>query len=269
MLLTRILAAAVLLPLLLGVTLYGSGWPFFAFIGVVVVLCGHEYSRMFFHGFRDRSTSVALTVSAYLAGSLLPPSFSLPALMVVVAAALFHVFPGEAAPEGKARDAAMLALGAVYIGGFSSCMPRLIALPDGRHWILLGFVIVACNDTAAYFTGRAFGRRKLAPHLSPKKTVEGAIGGMTASLLLGTGYAAFFLPGVPAWYAFVVSGLAGAAGMAGDLFESLLKRAAGVKDSGTVIPGHGGMFDRADSIVPVAPLLYLFALLSQSLMIWR
>ncbi len=261
MLITRLLAAAVLLPLLLAVTLYESGWPFFAFIGVVVVLCAHEYARMFFTGFRDRAASLTLTLCAFLAGSLLPPVASLPALMLVVAAALFHVFPGEATPGDKARDAAMLALGAVYIGGFSSCLPRLQALPDGRHWVLLGLVIVAGNDTAAYFAGRAFGRRKLAPHLSPKKTVEGAIGGMTASLLFGTAYAHFFLPAVPPWYALVVSGLAGAAGMAGDLFESLLKRAAGVKDSGTVIPGHGGMFDRADSIVPVAPLLYLFALL--------
>jgi phosphatidate cytidylyltransferase len=268
-LLTRVLAGIVLLALLLGVTLFGSGWPFTLFIGIVAALCGHEYCRMFFTGFRDRAASVTLTLAAYLACTLLPPAASLPAFMLVVAAALFHVFPGEAPPEARARDAAMLALGAVYIGGFSSCLPRLIALPGGRHWILLGFVIVAGNDTAAYFAGRAFGRRKLAPHLSPKKTIEGAVGGMAASVLLGTAYARHFLPGVPTWYALGVSGLGGAVGMGGDLFESLLKRAAGVKDSGTLIPGHGGMFDRADSIVPVAPLLYLAALLAQSLAVWR
>jgi phosphatidate cytidylyltransferase len=261
-LLTRILSAAVLLPLLIGLTLYGSGWPFFCFISVVVILCGYEYSRMFFPTLRDRAASVTLTLLAFLAGALPTPAMSMPALMAVVAMALFHVFPGETTPEAKARDASMLALGALYIGGFASCMPRLIALPSGPHWILLGFVVVAGNDTAAYFAGRAFGRRKLAPHLSPKKTVEGAIGGMAASLLLGTGYAACFLSHVPAWYAFCASGLAGAVGMGGDLFESLLKRAAGVKDSGTIIPGHGGMFDRGDSIIPVAPLLYLTAQLA-------
>lgn len=262
MLLTRVLAAAVLVPLLLGVTLYGSGWLFLAFVGVVTALCGFEYARMFFPGLRDRATSVVLTLLAFLGCALLPPSAALPSMLLVVTAALFHVFPGDTPPEDKARRAAMLALGAVYIGGFLSCFPRLIALPGGRHWILLGILVVAGNDTAAYFTGRFLGKHKLAPHLSPKKTVEGAIGGMTASLLLGTAYAAHFLPALPLWYAFGVSGLAGAAGMAGDLFESLLKRAAGVKDSGTIIPGHGGMFDRADSIISVSPLLYLLALLA-------
>jgi phosphatidate cytidylyltransferase len=261
LLLTRILSAAVLLPLLIGLTLYGSGWPFFAFIGVVVAACAFEYARMFFTAFRDRAACVALAILGFFASALPPPELSMPALMVVASLALFHVFPGDTPHEGKARDAALLLVGTIYIGGFASSLPRLIALPGGPHWILLGFVVVAGNDTAAYFTGRACGRRKLAPHLSPKKTVEGAIGGMAASLLFGAAYARYFLPEVPTGYALVVSGLAGVVGMAGDLFESLLKRAAGVKDSGTIIPGHGGMFDRADSIIPVAPLLYLLALL--------
>jgi phosphatidate cytidylyltransferase len=262
LLLTRVLSAAVLLPLLLAVVLRGSGWPFLLFVGVVAGLCGFEYARMFFPSLRDRAAAVALVLLAYLAGALLPAPAAFPAVLGVVVLALFHVFPGEAPHEAKLRDASLLALGAVYIGGFASCMPRLIALPGGPHWILLCFVVVAGNDTAAYFTGRLLGRRKLAPHLSPKKTVEGAVGGMAASLALGTAYAAHFLPGVPSWYAFLASGLAGAVGMGGDLFESLLKRAAGVKDSGTIIPGHGGMFDRSDSVIPALPVLYLLALLA-------
>jgi phosphatidate cytidylyltransferase len=87
---------------------------------------------------------------------------------------------------------------------------------------------------------------------------------MAASLLLGTAYASRFLPEAPAWYAFLASGATGAVGMGGDLFESLLKRAAGVKDSGTIIPGHGGMFDRSDSVIPALPVLYLLALLAPS-----
>lgn len=262
MLLTRILAAAVLLPLLLAFVLLWNGLPFLGFVGLVATLCAHEYSRMFFEGFRDRAACVALVLLAYLGCALLPQAAALPALLAVVVLALFHVFPGAAPPEERARDASRLALGAVYLGGFLSCYPRLIALASGPHWVLLGFLAVAGNDTAAYFTGRAFGRRKLAPHLSPNKTVEGAAGGMAASLLLGAAYASRFLPELPVWYALVASCLAGLAGMGGDLFESLLKRAAGVKDSGSIIPGHGGMFDRADSMIAVAPLLYLLALLA-------
>jgi phosphatidate cytidylyltransferase len=257
----RLLAALVLVPLLAGVILFGSGWPFTLTIALVAGLCAREYHRMFFSGFRDRWGGTALAVLAYGAVALLPPAAALPALLGVVLLATLHFLPGGRTPEEKAKGAGLFVLGTVYIGAFLSCYPKLIALPSGPHWILLGLVAVAGNDTAAYFAGRAFGRTPLAPRLSPKKTVEGAIGGMAASLALGTAYAVRFLPEVPWWYAVGVSGMAGAVGMAGDLFESLLKRAAGVKDSGAIIPGHGGMFDRADSLVAVAPVLYLLALL--------
>ena len=88
------------------------------------------------------------------------------------------------------------------------------------------------------------------------------IGGLTMSIVLGTGYGALFLPGVPPWILFLASFVIGIAGQAGDLFESLLKRAGGVKDSGTLLPGHGGMFDWADAVISAGPVLYLIALLA-------
>jgi phosphatidate cytidylyltransferase len=140
--------------------------------------------------------------------------------------------------------------------------PRTLFLPRGEHWVLLGILSVSAGDTLAYSTGKALGRTRLAPAISPNKTVEGAVGGLLGSVACGILYAHGFLPTVPAWYAAAAGGAIGLFGQGGDLFESLLKRAAGVKDSGTLFPGHGGIFDRADGILAAGPVLFLMALMS-------
>lgn len=160
------------------------------------------------------------------------------------------------------RRIALATLGAIYVGGFLSTYPRTIALPAGERWIFLGLVVVFSGDIFAYFVGKGVGTRRLSPVISPGKTVEGALGGLAASIVLGTVYGAMFLPQVPCWFVSLVSAAAGIAGQAGDLFESLLKRAAGVKDSGTLLPGHGGMLDRVDAVISAGPVLYLLALLA-------
>ncbi len=251
----------MLVPILVATVLYGPGWPFFLLAGAAVLLSSLEYHRMFFAAPRDRRSGVALTVLAYAAGALLPFSFAAPAVLVCVVLAAFHVFPGDGLPADKARSAAALVLGVVYIGAFLAMYPRIRALPLGEHWVLFGLVAVTLGDTLAYFVGRAFGRRPLSP-LSPKKTVEGTMGGLAGSVGFGGAYAALFLPSVPLWFALAAAAALGVVGQGGDLFESLLKRAAGVKDSGSLLPGHGGMFDRADSVIAVGPVLYLLAALS-------
>jgi phosphatidate cytidylyltransferase len=134
----------------------------------------------------------------------------------------------------------------------------------GREALLLPIVVVAVSDTAQYYSGRAFGRHKLAPLVSPAKTVEGAVGGLVVAAIAGAWVAPRWL-GVAAVPTHPVPLLAGAAlgailalaGMIGDLFESFLKRSAGVKDSSALIPGHGGVLDRIDSHLFAAPLYYL------------
>ena len=121
---------------------------------------------------------------------------------------------------------------------------------------------VFAGDIFAYFVGKAWGRRRLPPTISPNKTVEVSLGGLAASIVFGTGYGVLFLPGVPPWFLCLAPAVVGGAGQAGDLFESLLKRAAGVKDSGALVPGHGGMFDRADAVISAGPVLYLLAQLA-------
>lgn len=255
------LTAAVLVPVLACTILFGPGWPLFLLVGAAALLCACEYHRMFFSAPRDRVSGVALTVLVYAAGALLPFPFAAPAILLCVLLATFHVFPGDDPPADRLRGAGLLVLGAVYIGGFLSAYPRIRALPGGEHWILFGVIVVSLGDAFAYFVGRALGKRRLSP-ISPNKTLEGSAGGLAASVVSGGLYAAAFLPDVPAWYALAAAAAVGVLGQGGDLFESLLKRAAGVKDSGTLLPGHGGMFDRADAVIAVAPALYLIAALS-------
>jgi len=258
----RILTAVVLLPILVGVVLFGKGWPFLLLAGAATVLCAGEYFRLFFPAARDRWSGVAVTGLLFLSGGLLPFPMAAAAMLCCVSLAAFPFLAGGEPHPEKARRAALAVLGAVYIGGFLSSSPRTIALPAGEHWVLLGFVAVFSGDVFAYFVGNAFGKRRLSPELSPNKTVEGALGGLAAGIVLGAVYGTLFLPGVPLWYVSLVSAAVEVAGQAGDLFESLLKRAAGVKDSGVLLPGHGGMFDRLDAVISAGPVLCLLALLA-------
>jgi phosphatidate cytidylyltransferase len=269
----RIATAAVLLPLLVASILWSRGqplgWPFLAVCALATGLCSFELLRMFVRGGRDLFAGTALSVLVFLSGTILPAVLSLPAVLLFVVLAVFHPLPGADDVGEKSRRASMLALGAVYVGGLLAMYPRTLSLPRGEHWVLLGILAVAAGDTLAYFTGRALGRRKLAPVLSPNKTVEGAVGGLAGSIALGVLYAHFLLPGLPAWYAAFAGGVVGVFGQGGDLFESLLKRAAGVKDSGAIFPGHGGIFDRADAILAAGPALYLLAAAATLMAAWE
>jgi len=123
-------------------------------------------------------------------------------------------------------------------------------------WVLFVLGVVWAGDTAAYFVGRAIGRHKLAPAISPGKTWEGAIANLATSLLVGYAFSRWIQFGM--WHLMTAAGLASVAGQMGDLFESACKRAAGVKDSGTLLPGHGGMWDRIDALIFAAPTVWWY-----------
>ena len=153
--------------------------------------------------------------------------------------------------------AAAAVTGAVYVG---APLGLLVAIHARAGWrvTLLVIATVVVSDTAQYYTGRAFGRRPLAPVVSPKKTIEGALGGLVASALF-MALAGSQILVVEAPVPLAILGLAmGAVGICGDLFESSLKRRAGLKDSSSLIPGHGGVLDRIDALLFAAPLFYLF-----------
>jgi phosphatidate cytidylyltransferase len=262
MLWKRVATAAVLVPILVGATLYGRVWPFRLLVGAVVLLSAMEYFRMLLPLPRDVGMGVVATGLAYAAGALLPFPLSLSSTLVCVAMVAFHFLPAEGTPAERLRSAAVSVLGVVYIGGFLSTYPRTVLLPGGEHWVLLGVVVAAAGDTFAYWVGRSAGKRPLSPRLSPNKTVEGAAAGLAASILFAAAYAAVFLPGVRTWFIVCAAAMLGVVNQGGDLFESMLKRAAGVKDSGKILPGHGGMLDRVDGIIAAGPVLYLLAAVS-------
>ncbi len=143
----------------------------------------------------------------------------------------------------------------MYVGWLFSSLVLLRALPQGAAWVTLLVVMMTATDTGAYFVGKIFGRHKLCPSLSPKKTVEGSLGGLLLPALLGYGLAPYF--GLLAWQgAFLGTGVS-LLGQVGDLWESALKREVGVKDAGEFLGSHGGVLDRFDSLAFAAPFFYL------------
>ena len=154
-------------------------------------------------------------------------------------------------------DTAAAVLAPVYIGVPLGALVGVHAIA-GREAVLLLIATVAVSDTAQYYTGRAFGRTPLAPLRSPKKTREGAVGGFIVAPIFLTVAGGYWLPiAPPVWLAALGVGIV-IAGIIGDLFESMLKRAADMKDSGTLIPGHGGVLDRIDALLFAAPVFYFF-----------
>ncbi|MCR5216209.1 MAG: phosphatidate cytidylyltransferase [Lachnospiraceae bacterium] len=156
--------------------------------------------------------------------------------------------------------------GFIYVGVFLSYMIRIRSLPDGFLYTLLVFICSWLNDTAAYFSGMLFGKHKLAPVLSPKKTVEGFVGGILAATLVGGLYGFLFGDYIRAIHnptvAFAVAcGIGAVISVVGDLAASAIKRNYEIKDYGTLIPGHGGIMDRFDSIIIIAPVIYVCILM--------
>ena len=253
----------ILLPLLVGFVYFaGPGW-FAALVTVVAIPALHELFTMSLPA--DRILEKRLGV---LCGALLVPLISLApspwglggiALAFIFTATLFLL---------RFRDLAtvipqfsLVLLGFLYVPLLLAHLAMLRGLPDGRGWVFLVMLVVMAGDSCAYFSGINFGRRKLYPAISPKKSVEGAVGGLLGSLAGALLAKLWFLQALTGVDVLFLGLILGAVGQLGDLFESMLKRSFGVKDSGTLIPGHGGILDRLDSLLFVFPLAYYYALL--------
>ncbi len=220
-----------------------------------------EYANLNIIQQRDRLTDVLGVVS----GVLMPPlcyfygkDVLLPAILVAIFVFFFAGMLRKEDFKDAFLDTAIKTLGLIYIAVPLSYVILLKNLEPGRWWLLFILFVIWANDTFAYFTGKTIGRHKLSPYVSPNKTVEGAIGGLAGAVIAGYILNKYLSMGMGISEVAVLSIILGVIGIIGDLAESLLKRSAGVKDSGSIIPGHGGVLDRIDSLLFPVPFIYYF-----------
>jgi phosphatidate cytidylyltransferase len=253
MLLPRVLTAIVGIPLLLFV-IHSGGLTFQLFVAGVAALALYEYGVILEIGRRPVQRVVALVFGSLLAlcQALGGPVAPAAALLVIVV-----MLREMASPEHSLDRVALTLFGAVLLGW----MPAHLALirdirPHGERLTFMFFVSVWVMDTAAYAVGKSFGSRRLAPVLSPKKTWEGFAAGFAAAVLTVLAFRASAPEMLSMPRALALGGVIGAGGQVSDIAESMIKRAVGVKDSGALLPGHGGVMDRFDSFLLSAPVVF-------------
>lgn len=263
MLRARVLTALLLLGLTLAAIYLLPQRAFALLLGAVVLACGWEWSRL---AGLESSVARGGAVAVLALAMLLIETQPAQARFVLWLASGFWVFAVLLVVRFP-RDARWLSGGAVALMGLPVLVGAWLGLcairgaEHGGHWLLWLFCLVWGADIGAYFAGRRFGRRKLAPAVSPGKTWEGVLGGVLLSLGLTLSALALSGQWTPIWIPVVLALIA--LSVFGDLFESVLKRQRGVKDSGSLLPGHGGLLDRVDALLPVLPV---FALLQPLLL---
>jgi phosphatidate cytidylyltransferase len=255
---TRVLSGVVLGGVALALVWFLSSIALLGVALVVAALAFHEYDRIV-DAIGAKLPFWTTQLATLLVCSMVP--FQWVDLESVLAAALLlialNVLASARVGTPLLADTAAAVLAPVYIGLPLGCLVGVHAIV-GREGVLLLIATVAVSDTAQFYTGRALGRTPLAPLRSPKKTREGALGGLVIAPLFLILAGSYWLAGFPwYWHASVGIGIV-VAGIIGDLFESMLKRAADMKDSGTLIPGHGGVLDRIDALLFAAPVFYFF-----------
>jgi phosphatidate cytidylyltransferase len=267
MLLKRVLTALVLLPPVLGTLWFGSTLLVGVVFGAAVLVAAHEWAAL--AGVRRGTGATAAYVA--VAGALVAlvvwqRDGALPWAFMVATVAWWFLMLGWIVRFPAGFDAThpprwlKAGAGLLVVPATIGAVVLLHASDDGALRLLFAFVLVWAADIGAYFTGQALGRHKLAPEVSPGKTWEGVLGGLAWSLAVAgvAGAWLFGLQGAAAWLAFLLLCTAVVLlSIVGDLGESLLKRQAGTKDSGTLLPGHGGMLDRIDSLLAALPALAL------------
>lgn len=266
----RWITALIVIPPVLLIILKSSPLVFAIALIVVALLGLWEYFRIVYTDLEKKMLAL-IQAAGYGFGALAMLSihyrnFNLLLLTLalnLITVAIFSILrfrTHQDAPQVVAKQM----FGIIYIPVFLSFLILIRNSVEGPLWIVFILWVVAWGDTGALYTGTLWGRHKLCPAVSPKKTVEGALGGLLANLISGWLFKLIFFGAMPGTACVLVSLTAGAVGQAGDLFESEFKRAAGVKDSGNILPGHGGILDRIDALLFAAPVAYLLKVLLSS-----
>lgn len=257
----RELTAVVLAPAVVAIIGWAPVWTYVALIVAAATLALWEFVTLGEKKGYPVQKTASVLLMLLLLGTFISDDLSVELgvfaiLLVIPAAYVFARTPlDEALPAS-----AVCALGTLYVGMLGGALLRLrIDFPIvGPKLIFFLLIVVWASDAGAYYVGKRFGKRKLSPRVSPKKTVEGGLGGIATSLLAAAIVHFTFFPEFPLIHALGAALLLAIAGVIGDLAESMWKRSADVKDSGAILPGHGGFLDRIDSILFTAPILYAY-----------
>jgi phosphatidate cytidylyltransferase len=253
----RVVTALFLVPVCVYSALFAPWWLFFGVVAIVALLCMREYAGI----------TESFAPLGYLAGILVllaPPPEGVLILILATLAAMCLPLSSAVSERGFTRAAALV-LGIVYIFGAwktaillhdSAPQPAAFGVSAGHHLLMFGLMLNWIGDTGAYYVGKNFGRHKLAPSVSPGKSWEGAAASAVTGVVFGLIYLPLAIHGTSPLLAGMLALVANVAGQVGDLAESAIKRGVGVKDSGGLLPGHGGMLDRVDSSMFALPVLY-------------
>ncbi len=256
----REITALVAAPAAIWITGWGPVWLFNATMALICVLAMYEFLALGKAKGYDVPVVLCIVIMLLIMGAFILDDLSVElgmfaALLIIPASYVMTSKP----LEDSLPSSAVAVLATTYVGMLGGSLIRLHNdFPEGYKLVFFLLLVVWIGDSGAYYVGKQFGKHKLSPRISPKKTIEGLIGGMTASVIAAIVTHYTFFPKFPLLHAIIAGVLLSFAGVIGDLAESMWKRSAAVKDSGTLLPGHGGFLDRFDSILFTAPILYCY-----------
>jgi phosphatidate cytidylyltransferase len=256
----REITAAVAAPMIIWVIGWSHEYVFDAVMAMVAVLAMYEFLALGKAKGYDVPTPLCAAIMLVIMAAFVLEDLSVElgmfATLLIIPA--FYVMTKKSL-ENALPSSAIAVLATTYVGMLTGSLIRLRNdFPEGYKLVFFLLLVVWLGDSGAYYVGKKFGKHKLSPRISPKKTVEGLIGGMAASVITAVVIHFTFFPKFPILHAVIAGLILSVAGVIGDLAESMWKRSAAVKDSGTLLPGHGGFLDRFDSILFTAPILYCY-----------
>ena len=262
----RIYTILVLAPLVYAVIRYLPPLVFSSVVVLAGALALFEFYRICFS---DRSRAwlmgIGMTGFAALILGTHRPDIIGPTLLATLVCIISVPLLSRSPLEQSLKDGALTLFGVLYLGLTLGTLSMTRLLPQGEWLIFFLLLVTWASDTGAYYVGTLFGRHRLAPRISPKKTVEGLVGGLIAAIIVGYVARWWFLPELSGLDCLILAILMTVTGLWGDLTESVMKRSAGMKDSGGILPGHGGMLDRLDSLLFAAPAFYYYVTLASRL----